>query len=439
MTKTPFETFLESKGISRETADRWGVEDHGNEAHFPYPQGVKIREGLGTPDRGFKFKGTLSLYYRDPKPKPTIFLCEGESDTLDLDQAIHDNGLGEKVSVVGLPGINTWKKEYISYFKDAKRILIVLDNDEDYTVRARVDKAFTQIAGDLGRTRVRRIYLPDGTKDICDFFQNYSFKSFIEIAKPNNRTNYTKLDLHANPPLAEWLVDGLICKGDITLVTGPPNIGKSMVSMGLALAVAEGWPTFLGRKLHQAGPVMCIDEENPLDVVYSRLLGMGMTKQGKDNIHYIHGQGIRLDRNPEKILEDALIIKPVLITIDAMTRVHGKEENDSGAINQLFNEAIIPLGRATGAAVVVIHAVNKGDGTNSFSKIRGSSDFGYAIDNGIEIEPTVATNDFGIDQPALSIKHFKSRRSKRDDTHIVFIDVNPAGDVTLVPAKDGFE
>lgn len=439
MSQTPFEKFLESKGIRRETATKWGVEDHGNEAVFVYPEGRKTRGNLdGGGNRSFRYEGRSGLYRLKEPLKATVFICEGESDCLCFFDKLQDNELGHRVSVVGLSGINGWKTEYATLFKDVEQILIVLDNDEDYTVRARVDKAFTQIAGDLGRTRVRRIYLPDGTKDICDFFQNYSFKSFIEIAKPNNRTNYTKLDLHANPPLAEWLVDGLICKGDITLVTGPPNIGKSMVSMGLALAVAEGWPTFLGRKLHQAGPVMCIDEENPLDVVYSRLLGMGMTKQGKDNIHYIHGQGIRLDRNPEKILEDALIIKPVLITIDAMTRVHSKEENDSGAINQLFNEAIIPLGRATGAAVVVIHAVNKGDGTNSFSKIRGSSDFGYAIDNGIEIEPTVATNDFGIDQPALSIKHFKSRRSKRDGTHIVFIDVNPAGDINLMPATTGF-
>ncbi len=443
MTKTPFQSFLASKGIREDTAERWGVEDHGNEAVFVYPGGGRKTRGNidGGLPRTFRYEGTSTLYRLDEPLAKTVFIVEGESDCLCFDGHLRDNGFGGRISVVGLSGVNGWKPEYARLFEGVERIRVILDNDTDYNVRSTVDKSFLRIASDLGRQRTRRIYLPEGTKDVCEFFAGYSFKSFLEIAKPSNQTNYDRLDLSATPPLAEWLVEGLICTGDITLVTGPPNIGKSMISAGLALAVAEGWQTFLGQPLNvppEGLPVLMVDEENPLDQAYARLLGMGMTDKGKKNIHYYHGQGIRLDRDPEKLLDDALIIKPALIVLDAITRMHSKEENDSGAINQLFNEAIIPLGRQTGAAVVVIHAVNKGEGANSFNKIRGSSDFGYAIDNGIEVEPTRAVDDNGQERDALKLTHFKSRRTKKGARFQVFIDVNPVGDIELTTAKDGF-
>lgn len=444
MTQTPFQKLLASKGIRESTAERWGVvAGEGDTAVYPYPAGRKIRGNIsGNDNRTFKFDGRSSLYRLPGSFHRTVFICEGEHDTLRLWQEFEDHGLTDKISVVGLSGINGWHQDYAKDFNGVEKIRIVLDQDEDYSVRASVDKSFTRMATDLGRSRVRRIYLPDTPSDICTFFGGYSFRSFVEIAKPNNKTNYDRLDLSATPPVAEWLVEGLICKGDITLVTGPPNIGKSMVmAQGLALAVAEGWDHFLGQPLNvppEGLPAMCIDKENPVDTVYTRLLGMGMTEKGMKNLHYFHMPDVRLDKYPEKLHDDAMIIKPAIITLDAITRMHSGEENDSGSVNRLFNEAIIPLGRESGAAVVVIHAVNKGDGSSSFNKIRGSSDFGYAIDNGIEISTAVAIDGQGIERDALELKHFKSRRTKRGARFTVFITEGIAGGIELEVAQDGF-
>src|SRR4051812_14167747 len=104
--KTPFQTFLASKGIREDTAERWGVEDHGNEAHFRYEAGTKIRGNIdGSAPRTFRYDGTSSLYYRDAELGRTTFLVEGESDALRLDQAFADNGYEGRISVVGLSGI----------------------------------------------------------------------------------------------------------------------------------------------------------------------------------------------------------------------------------------------------------------------------------------------------------------------------------------------
>lgn len=439
MTQTPFQKFLESKGISEQTAELWGWEDHGTEAHFRYPEGVKIRTGIGTEDRGFKFSGKLSLYYRDPRFKPTVFICEGESDAAKLDEELRNNGFGEKVSVVAVPGINTWKPEYAKKFEGVERIRVVLDNDSDYKVRATVDKAFEKIRDDLGRQRVRRIYLPDreGDMDVCSFFQNYSFKSFLEIAKPSNTTNYTKLDLNAEPPPAEWLLEGLICKGDVALVAATPGIGKSLFAQLLSVAVASGSERFLGKLLHGSGPVMYLDKENPQDVIYERLNPPGMTPEARERLHYYYRPDIYLDRAPEKLLDDAQIIKPALIVLDSLVGFHQQNENEAGSMRRLFIEGIVPLARETGAAVVVIHHSGKG-GDSSYQRIRGSGDIQAAADNVIELTKSRAVDDNGTERESIKLVQDKTRRASRGGGIEYFIDVNPAGDVELNRVKDGF-
>lgn len=429
---------LDERGIRGDTLDRWSVETSEESIRFHYANGVKVRRETSE-GRKFTYEGKSSLYHLPGRIKPTAFITEGESDTLRLDQELWDAGYSDKVSVLGVSGIGGWKSEYAKAFDGVEKIRIILDNDTDYNVRAQVDKSFSKMVADLGRARSRRIYLPSEVKDVCDFFQGYSFKSFLEIAKPNQRTNYNRLDLNAPAPSYEWLVDGLICKGDVSLLVGPPNVGKSFISMGLALAIAEAQSDFLGQKLRSSGSVLYIDEENPVDVVYHRLLSLGMTAKGKDNIHYYHRQGIRLDRNPEKVLDDALLIKPELIVIDSLTRFHSVDENSSGTINQLFNEAIMPLARETGASVVLLHHTKKGDFGSDFDVIRGSSDIGAAVDNAIRVVPTLATNDHGQEAPAIELRHIKSRRTKRGARFQIFIEEDPVGGISLVTAKDGFD
>lgn len=441
MTQTPFQTFLASKGISEQTAETWGVTGHGNEAHFPYPEGRKIRGNInGSGARTFKYEGKSGLYRRGERFGKTVFICEGESDPMRLDQELRDHGYpDEEVSVCGISGINGWKSEYALLFEGVEKIRALLDNDSDYSVRATVDKAYARMAADLGRSRVRRIYLPPQIKDVVLFFENYSFASFLTIAKPSQTTNYNRLDLNATPPEFKWLVDGLICQGDVSLLVGPPNVGKSFISMGLALGIAEGHDSFLGQRLRCNGSVLYIDEENPVDVVYHRLISLGMTAKGRENIHYYHRQGIRLDRNPEKVLDDALLIKPELIVIDSLTRFHSVDENNSGTINQLFNEAIMPLARETGASVVLLHHTKKGEFGSDFDVIRGSSDIGAAVDNAIRVVPTLAVNDHGQEAPAIELRHIKSRRTKRGARFQIFIEEDPVGGISLVTAKDGFD
>jgi archaellum biogenesis ATPase FlaH len=390
--------FENERGITGETLEAFGVESTSDEwIRLPYPNRERFRR-MAEP-RTFKWgKGEgIGLFSPQNITKESYaFLCEGETDTMRLWQE------GVK-SVYGLPGFQTFSDEALSALQKYDRVFIILDNDGDYNVRNSVDSAWGRLRGILG-SKARRILLPDDVKDVCEFFESYTLDTLRTIASEslNGNYHYKALDLTMAPPEYEWLVKNLICKSDTTLLVGEPNVGKSWLSLSLAVAMADNRSTWLGHEVSNHGKVLYVDEENPHDVVYHRLRQLGITSF--DNIRYLHRQGVRLDRNFDRLLDEAIAYEPKMIVLDSLTRFHTKDENNAGEMAKLFNDSINVLCRETGAAVVILHHTNKSDSNSSYVKTRGSSDIGAAIDAGIEARKT-GPNRFNL-------VPFKSRRTQ---------------------------
>jgi predicted ATP-dependent serine protease len=293
-------------------------------------------------------------------------------------------------------------------------VYVILDNDADYNTQAKIDKAWTTIRSKLG-TKAKRITLPDDVKDVVEFFDSYTLDTFKTIMNEagNGTYSYDALNLSAPPPDYEWLVDGVIARGDTTLLVGEPNVGKSWISLSLAVAMANGDDTWIKWNMNHHGRVLYVDEENPHDVVYHRLRQLGL--KNYDNIRYLHRQGVRLDRRFDRFLDEAIMYQPQLIVLDSLTRLHTQDENSAGAMAKLFNDSINVLTNETGAAVIVLHHTNKSDSNSSYTKTRGSSDIGAAVDCGLEARAE-APGRFGL-------VHFKSRRRQAGEvTHIEIRD-----------------
>jgi hypothetical protein len=428
--------FLENRGIRRETLERFSVrsEKRGDgdvAVILPYATGEKTRLGLLGGERRFFFtKGVLPpLYNAGDALKDTVFLVEGETDTMRLWQELHDDKPDSNVGVVGISGVNTWRKELADDIQ-AKRVFVILDNDADYNVTAQVDAVWREMRHDLG-LRARRLRLPGGVKDICEFFDRLDLDTLRLLAKRGAglaQSRYRPLDLNTEPPPPNWLLDGLVANGDVTLTTGAPGLGKSWFTMGLAVAVVEGHPTFLGQAVLGSsslgrGRVLYVDQENPDDVVFQRLHALGLTAEGKGRVRYLWNQGIRLDRTPDDFLEEALAYEPTLIVLDSLTRLHGQDENSAGAMAVLFNEGIQPLARETGAAVILIHHDNKAGGP------RGSIDIVASADAALHVQSVGEANP-----GTFSLTQTKSRRRLGGDEMIVGIRDMPDGSVQLVPS-----
>lgn len=333
-----------------------------------------------------------------------MFLCEGETDTMRLWQELHDAGKLEETDVVGVGGCEAWSANLRQHFDGADAVYACLDNDEDYNVKAQVDRAWLTIRRDLG-PKVKRVRLPSGVKDLCEFFKLGNTLDSLRglIAQPASRFKPLNLAEAHKPRPVNWLVEDLIAQGDITMLLGEPGVGKSWLSMSLALAIVQGWETWLGQPLCKSGGrVLYVDEENPEDDVYRRLCKLGLRDGDASHFRYLHEQGIRLDKDPAGILEEAITFEPTLIVLDSLTRIHTENENDAGAIARLFNDGIKPLARQTGATVIVLHHANKGNEGSTYKRARGSGDITAAIDTALDVRQ---------DAPGfLTVLHAKTRR-----------------------------
>ena len=420
--KNWFET---ERGITGETLEAFRVESSSDDwVTLPYDTGERYRK-MGEGKREFRYSNgaKVCLFHPPSLPKEKYaFLCEGETDTMRLWQEGYH-------SVFGLPGFNAFKPESLKPLHNYERVFVLLDNDPDYNVRTTVDGAWGKIRGILG-SKARRIILPDDVKDVCEFFESYTNDTFKSIVREslNGSFHYKALDLTIPPPEYNWLVKGLICQGDTTMIVGEPNVGKSWISLSLAVAMADNKSQWLGHEVQNHGKVLYIDEENPHDVVYHRLRQLGA--ENLTGLRYLHRQGVRLDRNFDKLLDEAIAYEPSMIVLDSLTRFHTRDENNAGEMASLFNDSINVLCRETGAAVVLLHHTNKSDSNSSYVKTRGSSDIGAAIDCGIEARKTGANS--------FNLVHFKSRRTQAGGLTSVEICDTIDGQVELMTTTEAF-
>lgn len=371
---TVVDWFQQERGINCATLEIFGAGiDPDGTIRLPYPNGEKVRSNPTRDGRSFRFtKGQTPELFCSPRNGSDVaFLVEGETDCMRLWQEFN----GEH-DVYGLSGINTWRRDLARYLDTYQRVYVVLDNDPDYNVRARVDAVWKDIRHDLGG-KAKRLPLPPDVKDICEFFlRGYDLDYLRTLTKKLGVSRYKPLDFNAEPPPVRWLLEGYVALGDITLLVGRGGLGKSWLSLGLSLATLRQEPTFIGHVLHGGGRVLVVDEENPVDIVYSRAKKLGLLPaQHAGQLRYLWNQGIRLDTDPDALLEEALEFQPSLIVLDSLTRLHTGDENNAGEVARLFNDGIKPLARETGAAVLLIHHHDKAaNGPRGSSDIENSSD-----------------------------------------------------------------
>ncbi len=341
-------------------------------------------------------------------------------------------GSNEVVGVVGLPGIETWNAGMGKDLGNTKQVWTILDNDLDYKVAGRVDEAWRTIRSDLG-PRAKRILLPRGVNDVCEFFEFHSLdalRNLVDRVPQPGDSRYQVLDLTAPPVPPHYIVDRMICRGDIHLFIGEPKIGKSWIAMGLAQAVANGDTTFLGRNVLEHGRVLYFDEENPQDMVLFRFNQLGLNTESAKNIRYISNASVRLDHDPTSVLDEVMDFDPILIIMDSLTRFHGQDENNAGAMAELFNTGIKPLARQSGAGLVMIHHAGKIESSSSYKRARGSGDIVASADSGYDFRQ--------LDEGALSIVNSHSRRHSQGSMMLVSIVDRPDGSVAFLTRDGGF-
>jgi hypothetical protein len=172
------------------------------------------------------------------------------------------------------------------------------------------------------------------------------------------------------PPI-EYLVDGMIPRKSITLLTGSDNAAKTFLMQSMSVAVAVGGQ-FLGR-ICQRSPVLYLDYENPDFVVQERF-----RKIAGGPIDGLYVWGTWNEDQPPLIANETLLTvakeSQPLIIIDPFRYAHGSEENDSTEMMTVMQ--MLRCCAAAGGAVVILHHPAKTDGSTG----RGSSAIKGAVD-----------------------------------------------------------
>lgn len=386
--------FLDRRGITTETLAAFNVEQDGVRSDLPviklpYPGATKYRKGLEKEGREFWWDppdkhGQAMFTPPNATGGKKMLLVEGETDTMCLWQ---NAPAAVKQLVRGLPGTESWKPHFADDFADAELIYVIMDNDDPYENADAAEsgnRGFKKIKASLGAHRVRRVFLPQGINDVCDFFSRYGWPAFKVLLDQalDVKLPFQRLDLAGPVPEYDWLVQDLIAKGDVVMVAGDPGVGKSWLTLDLALAVAGLREEWLGMPVLDHGPVVIVDQENPQVTARKRLALLGMPG-GKsavaDDLHYLWYQGVRLDTQAELLFEYCEIVRPRLLILDSISRMHFKNENSAEDMNPLMNGGIYPIARELETTVILIHHLAKHGGARGSTALPAATDLNLSV------------------------------------------------------------
>lgn len=198
---------------------------------------------------------------------------------------------------------------------------------------------------------------------------------------PRLRTAWTADELMAARfPPPRWAVPGLIAEG-VSLLAGPPKVGKSWLILGLALGVAAG-DDALGSIPTQAGPVLYLALEDTPRRLQSRM--------GKILGHRAAPRGLTLATTCPPLPEGGaaaiagwLARNPDarMVIIDVFAKVRGRP-----AAVSAYDADYAAIGHAKkladdhGVAVVLVHHVRKAAADDFLAEVSGTNGLAGAAD-----------------------------------------------------------
>lgn len=403
--------YLKSHGLTESFARSQGLTWNDNNLHIPVKdengndsfiksRNLNYKEGSNDPKYRNSSGSHATLFnFHAVKNTPNIVLCEGEVDCLKLTQ----EGI-PAVSSSG--GAGTFKKQWAEYFNETD-VLICYDNDA---------------SGKSGSKKVlellphaREINLPEGIKDICDYFvAGNSKEDFLglmgsaespEEADPDEI--YRKMltinlkDLYSikyDPE--DFIIDKFLPVSGMTMISGDSGVGKSWLALEVIKAITKNEPFLEQFEVkYPYVPILLIDKENGLRRIQLRSKGMGIPNS--EDIHVIKTphQFVLTD---EELLEDIsrLIIEKDIkvIVIDSFIDILVGSENDSSETSLVFN-ALRSI--STEVCWLLLHHESKpvpGFHRSTGNRARGSSNIKAQVDYLFSAQRTKELKVINIEQ-----------------------------------------
>ncbi|MDE0658225.1 MAG: AAA family ATPase, partial [Gammaproteobacteria bacterium] len=175
-----------------------------------------------------------------------------------------------------------------------------------------------------------------------------------------------------------WMVEALWSEQGVGIVGGEPKCGKSFLALDLAVAVAAGVPCLRHFRPAGSGAVLLFAAEDAGHIVRARLEGIADaadTAFEDLDIAVIDVPTLRLDHRPDRqrLLETVERIRPRLLILDPLVRLHGVDENAVAEVAPILG-FLREIQRRFETAVVLVHHARKSGATRPGQALRGSSE-----------------------------------------------------------------
>lgn len=314
-----------------------------------------------------------------------IWVTEGEKDA--------DRLAREGITATCNPGgAGKWRDEFSEVLRGAI-VMVVADADEPGQAHAR------QVAASLnGIAASVAICEAAIGKDISDHLNAGKTLAEVEITFDSAEPAKVDLapDLHeflsvVDPP-QDWVIPGLLERGDRLIWTGFEGMGKSMALRQISVAVAAGLHPFL-RERFEPRRVLFIDCENSERQSRRHFRKLAQVAQHKGR--RVPDGGMRLIHRPQGIdltaddatwlVERVTAHQPDLLVIGPFYRLHAADTNEEGAARKVVQALDAARTKVDCSLIVEAHA-GHGNGIKGRSvRPFGSSlflrwpEFGYGI------------------------------------------------------------
>jgi putative DNA primase/helicase len=181
------------------------------------------------------------------------------------------------------------------------------------------------------------------------------------------------------PRVIEWLWEGRVPRGMLTMFAGDPKQGKSLVTLSIAAAVSKGAALPMSNTPNAPGSVILMSaEDDPARTIVPRL----MAAEADRNKIQILESVFRTDGTEAfpSLQRDVATIEQLaaelgdcqLIVIDPVSAYLGGVDDHRNAELRSILSPLRGLAERLDSAVVLVHHLNKNAGTNGKYKTNGS-------------------------------------------------------------------
>jgi RecA-family ATPase len=368
------------------------------------PKDFNQRQPDGKGGWWYNLNGVKKVLYRLPEvvTSKLCFCTEGEKDCDNLRNALTVAGIKDFAVTTTFDGAGHWKPEYAPYFT-GRMVVVIPDNDAKGKAHAQTIAASVKPFAE----RVKLVELPGLPEkgDVSDWLEESVIgaadQSISEILQTRIKELFSLIKatplwlpeqsehvlleemrdfLDRAPEEIDWLVEGLIPVRTRGLMVADGKVGKSPLSLDLALALASG-SSWLGHVVPKRRRVAVISREDAPQETARRLklLSAGTAARAEYNWGQIWLN--TMDQSPLFHLDNFEHVDPLikelqmeqfdLVIFDVLRNLHSGDENDNTVMAAVM-AALTQIQVEARCGVLLLHHISKAQSTNVFRDARGA-------------------------------------------------------------------